>query len=100
MTGLWRWLGGVEKPGGYYVTNHWFMAKMGCLVIILALEVMPMVTLIRWRMALGLGVEVPALPVPSRARAVSVIGAVQALLVVAMVFFVVLMARGYRVMAR
>ena len=100
VTGLWRWLGSVEKASSYYTANHWFLAKMGCLAIILALEVMPMVTLIRWRIALGRGAEVPALPGLSRARTVSAISAVQAVLVVAMLVFAVLMARGHGVMAR
>jgi putative membrane protein len=97
VTGLWRWLGSVEKASTYYPHNHWFLAKMGFLVLILALEIMPMVTLIKWRVALGRGTDVAALPGISRARAMSAISAVQALLVVAMVFFAVAMARGYGV---
>lgn len=100
VTGLWRWLGGVEKASSYYPSNHWFLAKMGFLVLILALEIMPMVTLIRWRMALGRGVDVAALPGLSKARKMSAISAIQALLVVAMVFFAVMMARGYGVVSR
>jgi putative membrane protein len=99
VTGLWRWLGSVEKTSSYYPSNHWFLAKMGCLVLILALEIMPMVTLIKWRIGLGRGTEVAALPGLSRARAMSAISAVQALLVVAMVFFAVAMARGHGVIA-
>jgi putative membrane protein len=99
VTGLWRWLGSVEKTSGYYTSNHWFLAKMGFLTLILVLEILPMVTLIRWRMALGRGAEVAALPGVSRARTMSTISAVQAVLVVAMVFFAVAMARGYGVVA-
>jgi len=95
VTGLWRWLGSVEKPTAYYIANYWFLAKMGCLVLILALEVWPMVTLIRWRVALGRGSAVDQLPHVQSARALSNVSAVQALLVVAMVVFAAAMARGY-----
>src|SRR5215210_2519515 len=54
-TGLWRYLGATEKATSYYNHNHAFLGKMGMLALILALEVWPMVTLIRWRSALGRG---------------------------------------------
>jgi putative membrane protein len=100
VTGLWRWLGSVEKTSSYYPSNHWFLAKMVVFLVIFALEIMPMVTLIKWRAAMGRGTEVSALPGVTRARMMSTISAVQAVLVVAMVFFAVAMARGYGVVAR
>ena len=48
-TGLWRFLGGLEKGTDYYLQNHVFLTKMGLFVLLLALEVSPIVTLIRWR---------------------------------------------------
>ena len=48
-TGLWRLLAGTEKATSYYLHNHVFFAKMGCLALILVLELWPMTTLIRWR---------------------------------------------------
>lgn len=94
-TGVWRWLGSVEKATSYYNANHWFWVKMGCLGLILALEVWPMVTLVRWRIALRQGATVDQLPRLSAARGISAVSAVQAVLVVAMVVFAVAMARGY-----
>ena len=44
-TGLWRLLAGTEKQTSYYMQNHIFFAKMGFLVLILALEMWPMITL-------------------------------------------------------
>jgi len=55
VTGLVRAFGGLEKGTAYYLESHWFLGKMGLLAIILALEIMPMATLIRWRMALKKG---------------------------------------------
>jgi len=52
-TGLWRALAGTEKTPSYYWHNHVFLAKMGLLALVLALEVWPMMTLIRWRLAAG-----------------------------------------------
>jgi uncharacterized membrane protein len=54
-TGLWRLLAGTEKPLGYYMQNHVFFGKMGLFLVILALEIMPAVTLARWRRALARG---------------------------------------------
>src|SRR6266566_10160176 len=50
VTGLWRLLGSTEKSTAYYLSSYAFYAKMVMFVAILALEVWPMTTLIRWRM--------------------------------------------------
>ena len=94
-TGLWRYLGGIEKGTAYYNANHFFYGKMGLLVLILTLEVWPMVTLIRWRVALGRGAGAETVALPATARRIATISHVQALLVVLMVFFAVAMARGF-----
>lgn len=51
-TGLWRAFGGLEKGTDYYLGSHWFVGKLGLFGIVLFLELLPMTTLIRWRMAL------------------------------------------------
>lgn len=94
-TGVWRWLGSVEKTAEYYNNNHIFYAKMGLLALILALEIWPMITLIKWRVARGRGVPVDQLPSIAAARHIASISAMQAVLVVMMVFAAVAMARGY-----
>ena len=88
-TGLARALLGTEKVPGYYWQNHWFWGKMGLLGLILALEVWPMLPLIRWRRAAGRG-QAPDL---ARARAVAGISYAQTALVVLMVGMAVTMAR-------
>jgi putative membrane protein len=76
------------------VHNVAFLAKMTLLVLVLALEVWPMTTLIRWRIALGRGREVDAGP----AANIALISRVQAGLIVAMVFAATAMARGLGVL--
>ena len=93
-TGLWRLLAGTEKGTSYYVHNHVFFTKMSLLVIILLLEVGPMITLIRWRQIAGRGTSAWN-PNPAAARRIARISYVEAVLVIAMVFAAVAMARGY-----
>lgn len=89
-TGVWRAFGGVEKGTMYYVTNPFFHAKMGLLGLVLALEIWPIVTLIRWRLR-----QAKAEPVDtSAAPRIATISVVQAVLIVLMVFAATAMARG------
>jgi putative membrane protein len=94
-TGLWRLLAGTEKAPGYYYVNPYFHAKMGFLLLILALEVWPMVTLIRWRRAVGRGTAPDAVAPAGTGRRLATISFVQAGLVVVMVFLAAGMARGF-----
>jgi len=91
-TGLVRAFGGLEKGTAYYLAEPLFAVKMALLALVLALEVWPMITLIRWRIgsAKGLGVDT------TRARALARISDVQAVVVVLMVFAATGMARGIR----
>ena len=92
-TGLWRLLAGLEKNTAYYFQNHFFLAKMGLLAVILVLEVWPMITLIQWRRQVMRG----ELPVTGIAPALARISFAQAVLVILMVFLASAMARGYGV---
>lgn len=90
VTGVMRAFGGFEKGAAYYLHEPLFHLKIGALILILALEVAPMMTLVRWRLAYRRG-DVPDLTVaPKYSR----IGAVQAVLLVVMVFAASGMARG------
>jgi len=95
-TGLVRAFGGFEKGSFYYLHNHVFWAKMGLLAAILALEVGPMIALIRWRVAVARG----SVPDTRAATGFARISFVQAVLVVLMVLAATAMARGYGVPAR
>jgi len=89
-TGLWRLLGGTEKPSAYYLSSHAFVAKMALLAAILVLEIWPMVTLIRWRLVVAKG----ASPDTRAAATIARISYLQALLLIGMVFAATAMARG------
>jgi putative membrane protein len=89
-TGLWRLLGGLEKGTGYYLQNHVFLTKMALLVVVLALEIRPMVTLIRWRKRAAAGATGDF----RAAGRLATISRIQAWLIVLMVFAATAMARG------
>ena len=89
-TGLLRAFGGLEKGSQFYLSSPLFWVKMSLLLLIFALEVWPMVTFIRWRIARGRGQT----PDTAHAGALSAVNRVQVVLVVVMVFVASLMARG------
>jgi putative membrane protein len=89
-TGLVRVIGGLEKGMDYYLQNHVFWGKMALLFVILALEVWPMVTLVRWRVQLAHG-ETPDTGPAGRFASISYL---QAALVLLMVLAATAMARG------
>jgi len=92
-TGLVRAFGGLEKGSAYYLHNHLFWTKMGLLGLILALELGPMISLVRWRVALARG-ETPDTRAAVRFARISFL---QGVLVVLMVLAATAMARGYGV---
>lgn len=92
-TGVIRAFGGYEKGSFYYLHNHFFWAKMALLAVIIALEVGPVITLIRWRSRVGRGEQ----PDTGAAPRMGTISFVQAGLVVLMVLAATAMARGYGV---
>lgn len=95
VTGLWRYFGGVEKGIAYYNGNYFFLGKIALLGAILLLEIWPMVTLIRWRIAIRRGGSAGFVAVPGTARLIAAVSHLQALLVLLMVFAAAAMARGY-----
>ena len=90
-TGLARAFGGLEKGTLYYLHNHLFWLKMVLLGLILALEVSPMLTLLRWRRELARGAQ----PNTSAAARLARVSFWQAGLVGLMVLAATAMARGY-----
>lgn len=93
-TGLVRLLTSLEKGPAYYFQSSFFHAKLTFFVLVLLLEILPMVTLIRWRKAVRKGES----PDTSRARAMARISTAQAILVVLIVFAAAGMARGFGVL--
>lgn len=90
ITGGLRAIGGYEKGTDYYLHQPLFHLKMTLLVVILLLEIAPMVTLIKWRIALGRGAAIDT----GRATLFARISHIEALLLVLMVVAATGMARG------
>lgn len=90
VTGLLRAFGGYEKGTDYYLHQPLFHLKMTLFVIILLLELAPMITLIKWRLAVGRGASVDL----GRAKLFARISHIEALLLMLMVIAATGMARG------
>lgn len=90
ISGGMRAFGGYEKGVDYYLHQPMFHLKMALFIIILLLEISPMITLIKWRIALG---QNRALDV-GRAQVFARISHVEGLLIVLMVVAATGMARG------
>jgi len=91
VTGLLRAFGGLEKGAAFYMASRLFWLKLALFAVVVALEVWPMLTLIRWRRAVGRG----GAPDTSAARALFHLNHVQLALVVVIVFVASFMARGF-----
>jgi putative membrane protein len=89
-TGLARAFGGFEKGSAHYLGNPLFHLKMALLALLLALELVPIVTLIRWRIRFARGEPIDG----TAARAMARISVAQAAIVAAMVALAVALARG------
>jgi putative membrane protein len=89
-TGLWRAFGGLEKGTDYYLESNAFWIKMTLFGILFLLEIYPMVTLIKWRIKLKKGEEFSLAPT----RLLSALTYAEVILLTAMVFTAVMMARG------
>ena len=90
-TGLLRAFGGLEKGTDFYLRSTLFWAKLGLFAAVFALELRPMLTLIRWRRQLARGVT----PDTSSARTLHALNHAELALVVVVVFVASLMARGF-----
>lgn len=90
VTGGMRAFGGYEKGTDYYLQQPLFHLKMTLFVLILLLELAPMVTLIKWRIALRRGAAIEV----GRAKLFARISHVEALLLLMMVIAATGMVRG------
>ena len=91
VTGLLRAFGGLEKGTAFYLASTLFWTKMGLFALILALEIWPMTTFIRWRVQRGRGQA----PDTSSAGALGIVNHIEMSLVVVIVFVASFMARGF-----
>lgn len=90
-TGLVRVFAGLEKSATFYLRNGFFWVKMALFVAVVALEIFPMFTFIRWRTARANG----ALAIASAPLGVLVrLNDLEVILVLLIPFIASLMARG------
>jgi putative membrane protein len=93
VTGLLRAFAGLEKGAALYLASTLFWTKLGLFVVIVALEVWPMLTFVRWRATLRRG----GAPDTSSARTLYQVNHLELVLVVVIVFVAAFMARGFGV---
>lgn len=93
VTGGMRAFAGYEKGTDFYLHQPLFHLKMTLFVLILLLELAPMITLIKWRIALARGAAIDS----GRAQLFARISHIEALLVLLMVVAATGMARGVTV---
>ncbi len=91
VTGLSRAFGRVEREPAFYLRNGFFWVKMGLFVLVLALEILPMVTFIRWRVAKSRG-SAPA--IGAGFSTLIALNDAEVVLIVIIPFVAALMARG------
>ena len=90
VTGLLRAFAGLEKGTTFYLSNPAFHLKIGFFLLVVALEIWPMTTFIRWRRARSAG-----RPIDTRSRSrLSQVNHLQMVIVVVIVFVATMMARG------
>jgi len=91
ITGGLRAFGGFEKGTDYYLHQPLFHVKLTLFLIILLLELMPMITLIKWRIAVKKDRAIDI----GRARVFARISHIEALLIMLIVIAASGMARGF-----
>ena len=90
VTGLARAFSRVEKAPEFYLRNGFFWIKMSLFVTVVALEIWPMLTFIRWRIARRAG----RLPQMDRLSGLVRVNDLETALVVVIPFVAAAMARG------
>ena len=91
LTGLLRAFAGLEKGTQFYLHSRLFWLKLDLFALLFLLEILPMMTLIRWRRQRRRA----GVPDTSSARRLYVLTHIEMALIVAIVFVAALMARGF-----
>lgn len=89
-TGLARLFGPFEKGASWYLANPLFHLKLTLFGLVLLLELWPMITFVRWRIARARGGSVDTSVLPRLA----VINSIELTIVVLITFVAAAMARG------
>ena len=90
VTGLWRSIGGFEKETAYYLHSTAFIIKMLLFLSVFAIELKPMITLVRWRIRNKKGEAIDFSQAPLLAR----LSHIQLGLLTFIILFAVAAARG------
>ncbi len=90
-TGLLRVFGRLEKTPDFYLRNGFFWIKMALFGLVLALEILPMLTFIRWRVARSRGNTSAA---GANFAALIALNDAEVAIVILIPFVAALMARG------
>ena len=90
VTGLGRAFGRLEKMPDFYLRNGFFWVKMALFAAVLALEIRPMVTFLRWRFAARGGTTPP----PANLGTLIALNDAEVAIVCVIPFAAALMARG------
>jgi putative membrane protein len=95
VTGLVRAFTGLEKTPAFYTRNGFFWVKMALFGLVFVLEIRPMVTFIRWRIAKRRGeTEVAAAVAASPLDVFVRLNDAEVALILVIPFVAALMARG------
>ena len=89
-TGFWRAFGGLEKGTDFYLHNMAFLIKMGFFALVFGLEIYPMITFTKWRIALKRGESIDISTAPTLRK----LSRIQLVLLMAIVFMATAMARS------
>ena len=89
-TGLARAFGRLEKTPDFYLRNGFFWVKMSLFALVLLLEILPMVTFLRWRLAAARS----AAPAAAKLSTLIALNDAETALVCVIPFVAALMARG------
>lgn len=92
VTGVWRAFFGIEKGTEYYMENPLFHVKLGLFLLLLGIEMVPVWTLVGWRLKRRRGEPVDL----SKARSLARISHIEFGIVVIIVFLATAIARGIR----
>lgn len=90
-TGLSRAFGGLEKASDFYLRNGFFWVKMALFASVLALEILPMLTFVRWRINRARGLAAIA---NANVGLLIALNDAETVIVVVIPFIAALMARG------
>lgn len=93
-SGLLRAFAGLEKGTYFYTHNYGFHLKLALFAAVLLLELAPMVTLLRWRIALRRGGRLDDVVSPARAGRFARVSLAELGLVIATVAVAPFMSRG------